>query len=196
MQSLWFCFAFTRLTGNRPGLGRIDQLLGPYLDADLAAGRLTEEEAREILASFFIKGCEWIQSHTPRGSGDAQHYQNIVLGGIDREGCVITNRVTYLILDVVEELSISDYPITVRLSEKSPERLMCLVSQSRDPAGAPGADLDSAELRGVRRLCAGMSHRGTVGEDGCRIRQYGLRPGRYPNRRCMPGGRSGGRPDV
>ena len=36
------------------GLGRIDQYLYPYLEADLAAGRLTEETALEELEEFFI----------------------------------------------------------------------------------------------------------------------------------------------
>lgn len=135
VQSLWFCFAFTRLCGNWPGLGRIDELLEPYLEADLAAGRLTEDEAREILACFFIKGCEWIQSHTPTGSGDAQHYQNLVIGGIGRDGRQVTGRVTYLILDIVEELPISDYPITVRLSPDAPEKLFRRVAEVQRHGG-------------------------------------------------------------
>ncbi|MEA4889866.1 MAG: pyruvate formate lyase family protein [Clostridiaceae bacterium] len=120
VQSLWFTFAFTRLCGNWPGLGRIDEMLGPYLKQDLARGILTLDEAREILAGFFIKGCEWIQSNTPAGSGDAQHYQNIVLCGLNAEGREITNEVSYLVLDIVEELPIGDFPITVRMSEQTP----------------------------------------------------------------------------
>lgn len=123
VMSLWFCFAFTRLTGNWPGIGRIDALLGPYLERDLAEGTLTLGEAREILAGFFIKGCEWIRSDAPAGSGDAQHYQNIVLAGTDEEGREIANAVTYLVLDIVEELGIGDFPVTVRLSPRTPAEL-------------------------------------------------------------------------
>ncbi len=61
VQSLWFTFAFIRLCGNWPGIGRIDYLLGDYLKKDLENGALTLDEAREILAHFFIKGCEWIR---------------------------------------------------------------------------------------------------------------------------------------
>ena len=128
-QSLWFVFAFMRLCGNWPGIGRLDWLLGEYLEKDLKEGALTMDEAREILASLFIKGTEWIQSDTPRDSGDAQHYQNIVLGGTDEEGRVITNAVTYLVLDIVEELAISDFPITVRISENTPDRLMRRIAE-------------------------------------------------------------------
>jgi pyruvate-formate lyase len=82
---MWFTFAFVRLCGGWPGFGRIDWLLGDYLEKDLAQGILTADEAREILAHFFIKGCEWITG-LQNGSGDAQHYQNILLAGIDAEG--------------------------------------------------------------------------------------------------------------
>ena len=129
VQSLWCCFAFTRLCGNWSGLGRIDEYLGGYLQADLAAGRIDVEGARELLASLFVKGCEWIRSEPPAGSGDAQHYQNIVLGGVNEEGREVTNEVTYLILDVAEELGIGDFPITVRLSSRSPEKLFRRVAE-------------------------------------------------------------------
>ncbi|MBQ8388919.1 MAG: hypothetical protein IJX46_08345 [Clostridia bacterium] len=128
VQSLWFTFAFIRLCGNWPGIGRIDCLLGDYLKNDLSDGRLTLDEAREILAHFFIKGCEWING-TVVGSGDAQHYQNIVLAGVDENGEEITNEVTYLVLDILEELGISDFPTTVRVNRCTDERLLRRVAE-------------------------------------------------------------------
>ncbi len=123
LQSIWFAFAFQRLCGNWPGIGRIDWLLGDFLDRDLAEGRLTLEEARELLAHFFIKGCEWICGGN-YGSGDAQHYQNLVIGGRDGEGKDITNHVTYLVLDIIEELGIGDFPTTLRLHKGTPQKLL------------------------------------------------------------------------
>ena len=120
LQSLWFTFAFVRLCGNWPGIGRLDWLLGDYLRQDLQSGVLDLDQARELMASFFIKGCEWIQSDTAPGSGDAQHYQNLVLAGVDIHGKELCNEVTFLALDIVEELGISDYPITIRLNRNSP----------------------------------------------------------------------------
>ncbi len=128
VQSVWFVFAFVRLCGNWPGIGRIDWLLGEYLKKDLADGRLSLDEAREILAHFFIKGCEWVAGGH-YGSGDAQHYQNILLGGVDEEGNEVTNEVTYLVLDILEELGISDFPTTVRLGQQSDERLVRRVAE-------------------------------------------------------------------
>ena len=128
VQSLWFTFAFVRLCGNWPGIGRLDWLLGDYLEKDLADGVLTLDEAREIMAHFFIKGCEWIKGGNCE-TGDAQHYQNILLGGIDADGKDITNHATYLALDVIEELGISDFPTTVRISKNSDEKLIRRLSE-------------------------------------------------------------------
>ncbi len=128
VQSIWFVFAFVRLCGNWPGIGRIDWLLGDFLENDLASGMLTLDQAREILAHFFIKGCEWIRGEEC-GSGDAQHYQNIVLGGIDENGKEVTNRVTYLVLDILEELGISDFPTTVRINKNTDKDLLTRVSE-------------------------------------------------------------------
>ena len=128
VQSLWFVFAFVRLLGNWPGIGRIDLLLGDYLKNDLQNGTITIDEAREILAHFFIKGCEWICGDN-YGSGDAQHYQNLVIAGVDENGNEVTNEVTYLVLDTIEEFGIGDFPTTVRLNKNSAPNLLKRVAE-------------------------------------------------------------------
>ena len=120
VQSIWFTFSFMRLCGNWPGIGRMDLMLDELYRKDLAEGRITEDEARELLAHFFIKGCEWIHL-TERGTGDAQHYQNLVLGGVDENGIDRTGEVTRLMLEIVEEFPISDFPIAVRVGSGSPD---------------------------------------------------------------------------
>lgn len=128
VQSLWFAYDFQRLLGNWPGIGRIDYMLGPYLENDLKTGAITIDEAREILAHFWIKGTEWIGAPT-WSSGDAQYYQNIVLSGVDSDGNDITNEVTYLVLDIAEELKISDFPIAVRIGAKTDKRLLNRIAE-------------------------------------------------------------------
>ena len=127
IQMMWSMYSFQRLMGNWSGLGRFDRMLGGFLEEDLRKGRITIDEARELVAHFWVKGTEWIGIYG--GSGDAQFYQNIILGGIDKDGKEVTNELTYLILDVVEELHISDYPIAVRLGDKTPERLFRRVAE-------------------------------------------------------------------
>jgi len=133
VQSLWFMFVFQRLTGNWAAVGRVDWMLGPYLKKDLADGTITLDEAREYIAHFWIKGCEWVDTVTcighDDGGGDGQFYQNVVLSGQDAQGNDETNEVTYLVLDVLEELRIADYPTSVRISKNSPEKLIRRVAQ-------------------------------------------------------------------
>lgn len=171
LQALWFTFAFTRLTGNWPGIGRIDALLGDYLERDLKSGAVTLDEARELMASFFIKGCEWIRSSDTIGtlrSGDAQHYQNIVLAGVDENGREVTNAVTYLVLDTVEELSISDYPITVRLREDSPALLKTRVAEvMRHGGGTVAVYNESLVLRALSGIGYPTEAARRFANDGC-----------------------------
>lgn len=127
VQSLWSMYAFQRIMGNWSGLGRVDKMLWPYLKKDLDSKKITLDEARELVAHFWVKGTEWIGEHNP--TGDAQFYQNVILGGIDAKGREVTNPVTYLILDVVEELHISDFPIAVRINDKTPEKLFRRIAE-------------------------------------------------------------------
>ena len=128
VQSLWFLFVFQRMSGNWAAVGRFDWMLGDFLEKDLEYGRITLEEAREYVAHFWIKGCEWVDTVTcighDDGGGDGQFYQNVVLSGRDETGRDETNTVTYLVLDVLEELRIADYPTSVRISKNSPEKLL------------------------------------------------------------------------
>ncbi|MCE5278841.1 MAG: pyruvate formate lyase family protein [Planctomycetaceae bacterium] len=146
VQVLWLAFAFQRLCGNWPGIGRIDKMLGPFLSRDLAAGRMTLDEARELLAHFWIKGCDWVGAHAGPGSGDAQYYQNIVLGGVDEAGREILNDVTYLVLDVVEELGINEFPIAVRVRTGSPEPLLRRIAQVQRLGGGIVAVYNDAQI--------------------------------------------------
>jgi len=169
VQALWFMWAFQRLMGNWSGIGRIDEMLGPYLRADLAANRITLGEAREILAHFWIKGCEWIGvPGAGGGSGDAQFYQNIILAGVDANGREVTNEVTYLVLDIVEELHISDFPIAVRLNSRTPDRLLRRVAEvQRHGGGIVAAYNEEKVIAGLQRMGFSMSEARSFANDGC-----------------------------
>jgi len=168
LMSLWFMFSFQRLCGNWPGIGRIDEMLGPYLKNDLERGVIDLDEARELIAHFWIKGCDWIGASELRGSGDAQHYQNIVLSGINKCGDDITNEVTYLILDAVEELLISDFPIAVRISAGTPDRLLRRIAEVQKRGGGIIAVYN--EKRIINNLVSfgyGLAEACGFANDGC-----------------------------
>jgi len=166
VQSLWSMYAFNRLMGNWAGIGRIDRMLGPYLKEDLRKGVLTLDEAREILAHFWIKGTEWIGHHN--STGDAQFYQNVILGGIDKDGREVTNEVTYLVLDIVEELHISDYPVGVRLGNKTPEKLLRRVAEvQRFGGGIVSVYSENTVIEGLVKFGYPLEEAREFTNDGC-----------------------------
>ena len=170
VQSLWTMYAFFRLMGNWMGIGRIDKMLGPYLKKDLKSGKLTLDEAREILAHFWINGTEWIGRHQYvfGASGDAQFYQNIILGGIDKHGNEVTNEVTYLVLDIVEELHISDFPIAVRLGKKTPEKLFRRIAEvQRYGGGIVSVYSEDTVIEGLVKLGVPLDDAREYTNDGC-----------------------------
>ncbi|MBR2861407.1 MAG: hypothetical protein IKB86_06175 [Clostridia bacterium] len=167
VQSIWFVFSFVRLCGYWTGIGRIDWLLGDFLKKDLENGKLTIDEAREILAHFFIKGCEWICGGN-YGSGDAQHYQNIVLAGVDEFGNECTNEVTYLVLDIIEELGISDFPTTVRINQKtSPELLTRVAQVIRQGGGVIAVYNEDLIIKSLTKRGYEISEARKFANDGC-----------------------------
>ncbi|MBP5505578.1 MAG: hypothetical protein J6X89_05710 [Bacteroidales bacterium] len=167
VQSLWSMYAFLRLMGDWSGIGRIDRMLGPYLKEDLRKGVLTLDEAREILAHFWIKGTEWIGGFYVN-SGDAQFYQNIILGGIDKDGKEVTNEVTYLVLDIVEELHISDFPIAVRLGDKTPEKLIRRIAEvQRFGGGIVSVYSENIVIEGLVKFGYPLEEAREFTNDGC-----------------------------
>ena len=74
--------------------GRFDQYLWPFYQRDLAEGQLTRAEAAELLA------CLWIKFNEVRICAvDIINYQNLMIGGVDRDGRDATNELSYLCLE-------------------------------------------------------------------------------------------------
>ena len=81
VQLSWFAWCIRRY-GWGGTIGRLDQHLYPFYRADIEAGRLTCEEAFELL-------CELWEGYNRAGSGDT--LSNLMLGGQDRNGNDVTN---------------------------------------------------------------------------------------------------------
>jgi formate C-acetyltransferase len=125
------CVYFTHLIaqiesgGNSISLGRIDRILDPYYTADLDAGRITPRGAKEMLSLLFLKTNEiWNvleEAFIPGGEGaEGKTTQNVVVGGIGRDGEDATTELSYLGLDAYAEIGTEQPNFGVRLSKKSP----------------------------------------------------------------------------
>ena len=106
--------------------GRLDQHLYPFYRNEIEAGTLTPERARELLQAFWVK----FNNHpappktgvTLKESNTYVDFTLINLGGVTRDNLDAVNALTYLILDVVEEMRLLQPSSMVQLSKKNPDR--------------------------------------------------------------------------
>ena len=131
IQMYWFVHLGTVIELNgwdAMNPGHFDQHLAPFYQQEIAAGTLTRDEAKELLSCFWIK----VNNHpappkvgiTARESGTYNDFTNINLGGLTRDGRDGTNDVSYLMLEVIEELHILQPGNSVHISAKTPDRFL------------------------------------------------------------------------
>jgi trans-4-hydroxy-L-proline dehydratase len=95
-------------------LGNLDRTLYPYYRKDLEDGRFTEENIREFFAYFMM---QW-------GSIDNYWGHPFYLGGTQANGETEINELSYLILDVFDELSIPTPKIQLKTAENTPVKFL------------------------------------------------------------------------
>jgi formate C-acetyltransferase len=131
IQIYWFVHlaTITELNGwDAMNPGHFDQHLAPFYNAELAAGTLNREQAKELLCCFWIK----VNNHpappkvgiTARESGTYNDFTNINIGGITPDGKDGVNEVSYIMLEVIEELHILQPGNSVHISDKTPDRFL------------------------------------------------------------------------
>jgi formate C-acetyltransferase len=160
LQSLWFTHMLVLVSESYPGagvsFGRFDQYLWPYLEADLDAGRITLDHARELLRCFWIKPnyAYDYQGRIGRNQGiNSSFGQLITLSGCGPAGEDLTNELTWLCLDVLEEMNLLEPKPNIRLHARSPEALLQRVcGLLANAQGSPFLlNFDETSIRGLRR---------------------------------------------
>ncbi len=160
VQSLWLTHMLVMSDEKYPGpgvsFGRIDQYLYPYYQKSIEDG-MSEDFMKEIL------GCFWFHCNTAydaqiRVGGNqgitAGFGQLLTLSGMDKDGNDLTNDLTYLLLDVIDDMSpILEPKPNVRLHRGSPERLLNkVVDMISTSQGAPFLlNFDERSMAGMMR---------------------------------------------
>ena len=131
VQSLYFIHLVAQIEsgGNSISLGRIDQILFPYFQKDVEAGRGSKELARELVAMLFIKTNEiWNvleEAFIPGGEGtEGKTTQNVTVGGVGPDGRDATNDMSYIALDAYADVRTVQPNFGVRIAPDCPAELM------------------------------------------------------------------------
>lgn len=119
IQATWFIQLILQIESNGHSLsyGRFDQYMFPYYKDDLDNGRITEDEAVELLANLWIKTLTVnkvrSQAHTYSSAGSPL-YQNVTIGGQTRDKKDAVNKLSFLVLRSVAQTKLPQPNLTVR----------------------------------------------------------------------------------
>ena len=160
IQALWMTHMLIMSDEQYPGagvsFGRIDQYLYPFYKKSIDEG-MSEEFMKEILGCFWFH-CNTVYDAQIRIGGNqgitAGFGQLLTLSGMGKDGKDMTNDLTYLILDVIDDWSpILEPKPNVRLHKGTPEKLMDkVVDMISSSQGAPFLlNFDERSIAGMMR---------------------------------------------
>ncbi len=108
--------------------GRLDQHLYPFYKNDIANGIITMDDAFELLQAFWVKFNN--QPAPPKVGVTAEEsntytdFCNINIGGLKEDGSDGVNEMSYILLDVIEEMRILQPSSNVQISKKTPDKFL------------------------------------------------------------------------
>lgn len=158
VQSLWFTHMLVMAAESYPGPGlshgRFDQYMYPFYKKTIEQGLMSRERAKEILQCFWIKHnyAYDYQGRIGTNQGINSGFgQLMTLSGRGPEGEDMTNELTWLILEVIEEMNMLEPKPNIRLHRRSPDDLLLRVCELiANSQGSPFLlNFDEAAIRGL-----------------------------------------------
>jgi len=113
IQSVWFAqvASWAEASGSAHSFGRFDQYMLPFYQADVEAGRLTQDEALELIE------CLWLKCYS------TFDFRHLTVGGVKPDGTDGTNELSYLCLEATERLR-TPRDIAVRIHRGTPDSFL------------------------------------------------------------------------
>lgn len=152
--------------------GRLDQHLYPFYKKEIEAGTLTKERAVEILQSFWVK----FNNHpappkvgiTALESNTYTDFALINLGGLKPDGTDAVNEMSFILLDVIEEMRLLQPSSMVQLSKLNPESFINrAVKITKTGFGQPSIFNTDAIIQEMTRVGKNIVDARNGGASGC-----------------------------
>ncbi len=132
-------------------LGRFDQYIYPYYKSDIESGRITDEEAFDLITEFFLTCNKDSDLYVGMQQGD--NGQSLVLGGRDAEGNCLFNEVSKMCLKASYDLNLIDPKINLRCDSNTPLEIYKLGAElTKRGLGFPQYDNDDVVIPGLMKL--------------------------------------------
>ena len=175
LQAYWFVHlgVITELnTWDSFSPGRLDQHLYPFYKTEVEAGTLTKEQAKELLQCFWVKFNN--QPAPPKvgitlkESGTYTDFANINLGGLQADGSDGVNELTYLLLEVIDEMRLLQPSSNIQVSKKNPDRFIKKAGEViRQGCGQPSVFNADAVIEEMLRQGKRIEDARCGGTSGC-----------------------------
>lgn len=180
INALWIVWVGVHMENTNAGfsLGRLDQWLQPYFEADMAT--LTDEKeqhayirhAIELVGCFYMRCTDHLPLIPDIGNylfGGSSSDQAITLGGVTPEGEDAVNDMTYIFLKVTEMLSIRDPNVNARYSREknSDTYLKRLCEVNLNTAATPSIHNDEAVMASLAEFNYPAEHLRDWSATGC-----------------------------
>jgi formate C-acetyltransferase len=145
VQSQWFIQTVSRLEqriGGTVGNGRIDQYFYPYYRKDIDEGRITKDQALELLECLWIGMAQNVEIYTAPGNlsytDGYAHWEATTLGGVGKDGKDVTNELSYLILESKREFPLNYPDLAARIHAETPEPFLHAIAETiKEGTGFP-----------------------------------------------------------
>ncbi|GAB6136959.1 trans-4-hydroxy-L-proline dehydratase [Halanaerobaculum tunisiense] len=152
--------------------GRLDQHLYPFYQQAVKEGSLTREEAEELLQCFWVKFNNQPAPPkvgiTMKESSTYTDFANINNGGLKPDGTDGVNEVSYLILDVIDEMRLLQPSSNVQISKKTPQKFLKRACElAREGWGQPSMFNTDAVIQEMLRAGKSLEDARCGGNSGC-----------------------------
>ena len=127
-QSFWFVQLLiqTESNGHSISPGRFDQYMYPYYKRDIDSGKITREQAQELI------DCLWVKLNSLNKCRDAlsaegfagySMFQNLIVGGQTTDGRDATNDLSYMCISASMHVNLPQPSLSMRVWNKTPHSL-------------------------------------------------------------------------
>lgn len=142
-QSFWFVQLLIQTEGSGHSIspGRFDQYMYPYFKADYESGKITLEEAQELVDCVWLKLNDFVKvrdAASAEGFAGYSLFQNLIVGGQDKGGNDSTNELSFMCLNATLHIMLPQPSLSIRVHNGSPDELLMMAGVvTRTGVGLP-----------------------------------------------------------
>ncbi len=142
-QSFWFVQMLiqTEASGHSISPGRFDQYMYPYYKADMESGKITREDAQELIDCVWVKLNDMSKvrdAASAAGFAGYSMFQNLIAGGQTPDGRDATNDLSFMCIEACMHVMLPQPSFSVRVWNGTPHEFLLKAAElTRTGIGLP-----------------------------------------------------------